>query len=187
LDIGVPYRDLGPVDMSALLARTLAQEPEAWREHELRQRSFEVHHDTHSIVLLFCDSHWPDPAITREPGWARLADVAQPLMEGIIAKFYPPGGTILRAMAARLEVGGTIKPHIDAHESFVRAHRIHIPLTSSSQVRFTIDGRPCPMKPGHVYEINNQKTHSVMNRGKEARISFIFDYCPPGGVPRAGA
>jgi len=44
---------------------------------------------------------------------------------------------------------------------------------------FVLQGGPCPMKPGRVYEINNQKTHSVMNRGKEARISFIFDYFPP--------
>jgi hypothetical protein len=77
------------------------------------------------------------------------------------------------------EVGGTIKPHVDALESFSQAHRIHIPLTSNSHVRFTVDCRPCPMKVGRAYEINNQKMHSVMNRGKEPRVSFIFDYCPP--------
>jgi len=187
LDIGVAYRDLGPVDVTALAEGTLAQKADAWHEHELRQRTFEVHHDTHSIVLIFCDTRWPDPVITREPGWARLAEVAQPLMDSIIAKFYTPGGVILRAMAARLEVGGTIKPHVDAHESFVQAHRIHIPLTSSAQVRFTIDGRPCPMSPGRAYEINNQKMHSVMNRGKLPRISFIFDYCPPDRIGRSGA
>ena len=31
---------------------------------------------------------------------------------------------------------------------------------------------------GHVYEINNKLTHSVLNAGKEDRISFIFDYVP---------
>lgn len=179
MDIGVPFRDLGPVDMAALAEHTLAQEPEAWFEHELRQRKYDVHHDTRSIVLIFCDARWPNPTVTREPGWARLADVAQPLMDSIIASFYAPGGTILRAMAARLEVGGTIKPHVDALQSFARTHRIHIPLTSNSHVRFTVDGRPCPMKLSRAYEINNQKTHSVMNRGKESRISFIFDYFPP--------
>jgi len=35
------------------------------------------------------------------------------------------------------------------------------------------------MTLGRAYEINNQKTHSVMNRGSEARISFIFDYFEP--------
>ena len=55
-------------------------------------------------------------------------------------------------------------------------------------MRFTVDGRPCPMALGRAYEINNQKLHSVMNRGKEPRISFMFDYCPspardPGARP----
>lgn len=187
VDIGVPFRDLGTIDMSALAERTLAQDEQAWLEHDLRQRRFEVHHDTRSIVLIFCNDAWPDPAITREAGWDRLAEVAQPLMDTIIARHYPPGGTILRAMAARLEVGGTIKPHTDAHPSFKHSHRIHIPLTSNGQVRFTLDGRPCPMTLGHVYEINNQKIHSVMNRGAEQRISFIFDYRPPGSLEsRAG-
>jgi hypothetical protein len=35
------------------------------------------------------------------------------------------------------------------------------------------------MEVGTVYEINNQQQHSVMNKGKEARINFIFDYVPP--------
>ena len=29
------------------------------------------------------------------------------------------------------------------------------------------------------YEINNQKIHSVMNKGDTDRINFIFDYLPP--------
>jgi quercetin dioxygenase-like cupin family protein len=41
-----------------------------------------------------------------------------------------------------------------------------------------IDGQPYQLQPGEAYEINNQKTHSVMNRGKEDRITFIFDYVP---------
>ena len=41
-----------------------------------------------------------------------------------------------------------------------------------------IDGQPYSFELGHVYEINNQITHSVLNAGKEDRISFIFDYVP---------
>ena len=37
---------------------------------------------------------------------------------------------------------------------------------------------------GHVYEINNQKQHSVMNKGDEGRINFIFDYVPPTKIRR---
>ena len=41
-----------------------------------------------------------------------------------------------------------------------------------------IDGKPFRMSIGNAYEINNQKAHSVMNSGKEDRITFIFDYLP---------
>jgi len=41
-----------------------------------------------------------------------------------------------------------------------------------------IDGQPYQFKVGEAYEINNQKNHSVMNKGAEDRITFIFDYVP---------
>ena len=43
-----------------------------------------------------------------------------------------------------------------------------------------IDGRPYQFEVGQAYEINNQKQHSVMNKGSDDRITFIFDYVPPG-------
>jgi hypothetical protein len=162
-----------------LRAAILAQEPAAWRECDHRQRAYDVHHDTESIVLLFCDDAWPDVTVSRMPGWARLAAVAAPLMEDVIARGYRPGGTILRAMAAKLPAGARIAPHIDALPSFRAAHRIHAPVTSGPGVRFTIDGRRCPMQVGRWFEINNQLPHSVMNAGDQDRINFIFDYLPP--------
>jgi hypothetical protein len=48
-----------------------------------------------------------------------------------------------------------------------------------------IDGRPHQLQPGQAYEINNQKRHSVMNKGKENRITFIFDYVPPQELGRS--
>ena len=45
-----------------------------------------------------------------------------------------------------------------------------------------IDGQPHQLKVGQAYEINNQKMHSVMNKGSEDRITFIFDYVPPENV-----
>jgi len=178
MEIGVPYRALGAVEIGPLLAAVTAQDEAAWTEQDLRQRRYDVHHHTESIILLFCTEDWPNPVISRHPGWDRLADTAVPLMEGIIARAYPPRGTILRAMAARLLPGGRIRPHVDALPSFAAAHRIHVPLTAGPGVRFTVDGRPCPMRIGEAYEINNQTMHSVMNRDATPRISFIFDYLP---------
>jgi len=180
MDIEIPLRELGPVDSSALAETVLSQEPDAWREELHRQESYDVHRQTESIVMVFTElDDWPDITIKKEPGWDRLAAAALPIMHGIIGQFYPVGGTIIRAMAAKLLAGGKIASHRDAHPSFHMGHRIHVPITTNPRVRFMIDGRPYRFQLGHAYEINNQKTHGVMNKGIEDRITFIFDYVPP--------
>ena len=85
-------------------------------------------------------------------------------------------------MAARMAPGAVIRPHRDSHASFHASHRIHIPLATNARVRFTIDGRPHKFEVGRAYEINNQLTHSVMNKGDAHRVHFIFDYLPPGAA-----
>ena len=165
--------------MQALGEAILAQEPQAWMEKLNRQQDYEVHRDTESIVMLFCDESWPEGEIYREPGWERLSEVAMPLIDHIIESYYTPGGTLLRAMAAKLKAGGRIRSHIDLLESFRMGHRIHVPITTNAAVRFVIEGKPYPFEVGKAYELNNQKMHSVMNMSKEDRISFIFDYVPP--------
>ena len=99
-------------------------------------------------------------------------------MDSIIARWYPPGGRIIRAMVAKLPPGGRIDPHRDRHPSFGCGHRIHAPIATNERVRFTIDGRPHHLQVGQVYEMNNKKMHSVINKGTTDRIHFIFDYVP---------
>lgn len=187
MDIDTLLRELGSVDNLALSAAILAQEEEAWREDKYRQQAFDVHRETESIVLVFDNlKRWPEIEVVKEPGWDRLADVAVPVMHDIIDRFYPKGGTIIRAMAAKLLAGGKIKPHTDTHPSFHIGHRIHVPISTNSRVRFMIDGRPHRLEVGKAYEINNQKNHSVMNKGAEDRITFIFDYVPPDQLAKLG-
>ena len=185
MDIGVPIRELGEYDVSPLRDVILALDDEAWLGNTYRQREYDVHQMTNSIVMIFTDgSGWPEIEVRREAGWDLLAEQAVPLMQQILSDHYPLGGTIIRAMAARLEAGGIIKTHRDSHPSFHYGHRIHIPIYTNPRVRFLIEGRPYPMEVGKVYEINNQKQHSVMNKGREGRINFIFDYVPPQHLGR---
>jgi hypothetical protein len=179
MDIEVDQRLLGAIDIGELRQRILSQEPDAWAEQTIRQQTYEVHKDTESIVMLFCDESWPDGDIYRESGWERLSDVATPIIDHVINTWYEPGGILLRAMAAKLKSKGRINAHRDSLRSFHMGHRVHVPITSNSGVRYTISGKPYSFEVGNVYEINNQKKHSVMNMGSEDRISFIFDYVPP--------
>ena len=185
MDIETTLRELGPVDMSNLAEAILGQQPVAWREELIRQKSFDVHQHTESIVMVFTElDDWPSITLKKEPGWDRLADVALPVMHDIIKQHYPPGGTIIRAMAAKLLAGSKITSHRDTHVSFHLGHRIHVPITTNSRVRFMLDGRPYRFQVGQAYEINNQKIHGVMNKGSEDRITFIFDYVPRENLER---
>ena len=184
MDIETSLKELGPVDSQALIDVIMNMDREAWLESNYRQNAYEVHDQTESLVLVFCQG-WPDMQITKEPAWDTLKDIAVPLMHDIIGKFYSPGGTIIRAMAAKLKAGGVIKPHRDTHESFHISHRIHIPVTTNPGVRFMINGRPHRLQVGNAYEINNQQNHSVMNSSTEDRITFIFDYLPPSETKNA--
>ena len=185
MDIDETLRELGEVDIEQLREAILGLDDDSWSANEHRQLEYEVHRSTQSVVLVFTDgSNWPDIEITKEPGWDKLAHLAVPLMHQIIADHYAPGGTIIRAMAAKLMAGSVIKPHTDRHPSFHYGHRIHIPITTNSRVRFMIDGRPYRLSVGSAYELNNQKNHSVMNKGSEDRITFIFDYVPADRIDR---
>ncbi len=179
MDIDTRLRELGDVDSGPLTEAILALDDSAWHEEEYRQEAFDVHRQTESIVLVFVNlDNWPELEVIKEPGWDHLAAVAVPVMHDIIDRFYPKGGTIIRAMAAKLLAGGKIAPHTDTHPSFHIGHRIHVPITTNNRVRFMIDGRPHRFEIGKAYEINNQKNHSVANKGQEDRITFIFDYVP---------
>ena len=115
MDIDTPLRELGPIEIGPLRDAVLAQDEAAWNEQQLRQNEYEVHRSTQSIVLVFTDgSGWPNIEVTKQPGWDRLAAAAVPVMHELIGRAYPPGGTIIRAMAARLRAGAIIKPHKDA-------------------------------------------------------------------------
>ena len=185
MDIDAPIKILGTLDVEALKHEILSLEDKAWYEHDYRQTEYDVHSYTQSIVMMFTDgSGWPNIEISKEPGWDRLAEVAVPVMHHIVDNYYPTGGTIIRAMAAKLLAGGIIKPHVDSHPSFRHGHRIHIPITTNPRVRLMIDGRPYQLEVGQAYEINNQKRHSVMNKGAEDRVTFIFDYVPPDHIDR---
>jgi hypothetical protein len=179
MDIDPPLKSLGRIDSGPLRKAILDLDEDAWLSNEQRQDDYEVHRQTQSVIMVFCNGPMNDLAVSKESGWDLLADAAVPVMHELIGRNYPAGGTIIRAMAAKLVPRGRINPHFDAHATFRRSHRIHVPITTNPRVRFNIDGRPYRLEVGEAYEINNQKTHSVMNSGSEDRITFIFDYLPP--------
>jgi len=55
MDIGVPLRELGTYDISALREAILSQPEDAWLNNTFRQQEYDVHQMTHSLVMIFTD------------------------------------------------------------------------------------------------------------------------------------
>jgi hypothetical protein len=173
-----PTVPLGKVDCQVLTDKVMSLQEDAWKVDARRQRDFDVHAQTQSIILLFCDG-WPEVTVTQGNGWELLAAEAEPVMEQVLKKHYVAGGKILRAMVTRLGSGCRIARHKDAHPSFSVAHRIHVPLVTNPEVEFMVGPERVPPRAHYAFELNNLMFHQVTNRGNSARIHFIFDYAPP--------
>lgn len=173
-----PTVPLGKVDCRQLTNKVMSLGEEAWRADAWRQRDYDVHAQTQSIVLLFCDG-WPDVTVTRGSGWDLLSAEAEPVMEQVLRRHYATGGKIFRAMVTRLGPGCRIAVHKDSHPSFAVAHRIHVPLVTNPDVEFIVGPERVPPREHYAFELNNLMFHQVTNHGDRARIHFIFDYAPP--------
>ncbi len=89
MDIDTPFRSLGPVDAEPLQTAILALDEAAWIANQQRQIDYDVHRQTQSIVLVFCDGPGKDLVVSKQEGWDLLADVAVPLMHGLIEDELP--------------------------------------------------------------------------------------------------
>ena len=177
MDIGVPTRPLGNVEIGALLDCLLAQPEELWfADYALRQR-VAPRQDTHAIYMLFAQG-WPTVQVARFAGWEPLHEAAEPIIVRVLES-YPDGGRVVKAIFARLPPGAAIQPHKDAGELLMNSHRIHVPLVTNPGVEFRVDGSVLAVREGEAFELNNALPHAVYNHGTEARIHFIIDYLPP--------
>lgn len=83
---------------------------------------------------------------------------------------------IARALLTKLLPNGVIPPHRDQIAFILeKGHRIHIPIITNDNVSFSVGDETKNLKEGHVYEINNGRTHSVKNESNEERVHLIID------------
>ena len=76
----------------------------------------------------------------------------------------------------RLTPGSVIKEHSD-HDLDVAmgAARVHVPITTSPQVEFLLNGSRVEMEPGSAWYLRLADPHAVANRGTEDRVHLVLD------------
>ncbi|MDH4107974.1 MAG: aspartyl/asparaginyl beta-hydroxylase domain-containing protein [Gammaproteobacteria bacterium] len=180
------FRYIGEVDVSALKTLVLGLPEDQWQRESYRQQRYEVHRSTETINLVF-DPDFRHTHPTRFPALETFEPLIRPAL-GLVADYYetsPRGrellqgkrlGYFIRANVVRLKAGGDIPPHKDGNFSLAHSHRVHLPIITNDEVRFSVGSETRNLPEGTLYEINNRRTHSVHNAGPEDRVHLILDY-----------
>lgn len=80
----------------------------------------------------------------------------------------------VRLMA--LAPGAVIKEHRDAGTALQEGlTRVHVPLRTSPEVLFTVDGETVHFSAGHAWYLDASCRHAVDNRSAHARVHLILD------------
>lgn len=83
---------------------------------------------------------------------------------------------VLAARLLRLHAGSSIAEHVDRALDFEDGEvRLHVPIVTSDEVRFYLDGMRLVMAPGECWYTNVNLPHSVENRGTTDRIHLVID------------
>ena len=122
--------------------------------------------ETHPVRMVY-----PDPMATAFADTSLLDRT--PYFRAVLARFQCPLRTV-RLM--RLAPGSVIKTHEDGGldpESGLA--RIHIPILTSAEVEFLLNGRPVVMAPGSAWYLRLSDPHQVANRGARDRVHLVVD------------
>ena len=183
------FRPIGKADIGPLIKFLGQLTDEDWDRQNVRQKRYEVHKDTQFIGVVY-DEDFRHQNGTRYP----ILEVLQPLLTPIfktIAEYYesatdirmkfqqPVQGYFIRVSLAKLRAGGEIHEHRDMNFSLAHSHRVHVPLITNDDVAFNIGYETRNLKAGEIVEINNRRTHSVINGGGEDRVHIILDWVFP--------
>lgn len=173
----------GVVDIGPLQAKVMAEPAEHWSDDGSRQRRFDVHRDTETIFLIY-DDDLRHVSTTRRECFAEYEPVVAPIFAKLSAGICASGWCV-RCILTQLKPGGRIAPHVDSGFSLQRSHRVHVPIITGGHVEFQVGDEVRNLEEGCLWEINNMRTHSVVNRGSDPRVHLIVDWaCLPDVMAR---
>ena len=170
-------RRLGNVDIARLKEAVQAIPESVWdAENAGKPNRFGALSTTRHIVFRFV-SNFDDWRENHDrPLWPEWKPLLEPVLAQATAPYGYQRGVFPRVMLARMAPGGVIHPHRDENPAAKWPHKIHVPLQTSDQVAFFVDGKSYHFAEGEAVEVNNMGVHAVENRGATDRTHLIFEY-----------
>jgi quercetin dioxygenase-like cupin family protein len=148
-----------------------------WLEHTLRQSVFLAHKDTETVEFM-----WDIGSLNKIAKGKIHSNFYKFEIDTILNKLKPiykkkyGDGEFLKVLLVKLKKNSKISAHVDNGNSLEICKRTHIGVITNPSVIFTVGGEVKHMKEGDIWEINNQKEHSVNNDSNMDRIHLIIDY-----------
>jgi hypothetical protein len=148
---------------------------DAWVRHFVRQN----YSGDWSILPLRCRADAMHPSATISPRVDAVEFVDTPFLEispafrKVLARLECPK---LSVRLMRLTAGSEIKEHSDPDLSAEQGlARLHVPITTSPDVDFYLNGTTVAMEPGSCWYLRLSDPHRVVNRGAIDRVHLVID------------
>ena len=166
MKLQVPFLQL-PVsfDAAALAAEIAGVDEALWREHPNKLPG-------NSALTLVTTGGDPDSddlsgAMRPTPALARLPRVRQVL--GAL------GATWGRSRLMRLSGQAEVTAHVDTNYYWRERMRVHVPITTTPDVRFEVGGAGTHMGAGECWIFDTWQRHRVVNDASTTRVHLVAD------------
>ena len=173
MNIGCDFIELfyEPNDEIKSLVDSLTEE--TWLANQFRQKTFEVHKETNSVVYIWSWNGYDNLDIQRKPSDDRLSQLVYDYANKI-KSYFKESSIVTKLMLAKMPAGSRISGHYDLGD-LADIRRCHYVVKTNDQCVFTINDTPYNFAEGAAVEINNQAFHAVENYGTTDRVHLICD------------
>lgn len=160
-------------DAAELAAETLTFAADEWVPHFNQQ----IYEGVWTGVALrsvggVATQLYPDPAAQAPFADTETLDRC-PALRRALEQFRCP---LLAARLLTLTPGSVINEHRDYCLGWEDGEiRVHIPVITSPEVEFVLDGRPVELKAGEAWYMDLNQPHSVANRSERVRVHLVID------------
>ena len=175
--------ELGSFDISNLKLKVQELNNEDWdtnEDYEMNYNKSKTNNRgalnfTKHIIYRFTNKKENPFIYLASKRWDNFKELLLPLMDSVTENLKYKNRYYPKVMLAKLPVDNFIPPHVDGDSKGYVPHKFHIPIETNDACFFFLDSVKHHFKEGYAYEVNNGKTHSVINSGKTDRIHLVFE------------
>lgn len=179
MKLDVKYKIIGELDSSIInnIKESLVEDD--WFNYDYRRPMFVETEErgTYNSIMIRHSSEYDNNTIRNMP----LYDKYYPLIEPILEKlktYYDYEEYV--ALLARLQPGAIVNNHSDSGDFLEYIHRIHVPIITNTNSKYTIENETMHWATGKMYEFDNMRLHGAINEGSEDRVHLIINLYPTG-------